>query len=130
MRRPTSGEIRNALGIVLFNANNHPVPHAVLGRDFSKLQNESTKAIEQLLDQMEGAEETITIAQAREVVRMAKEQAWDDAVAMFITRGWVVPSKKVRKMARKQMYEANPYRDIIQTDEAVLDVLSGAGGQA
>lgn len=72
-------------------------------------------------------EETITIAQARELVRMAKEQAWDDAVARFTQLGWALPSKKVRTMVRKQMYEANPYRDIIQPDEAVTDLLSGAG---
>ena len=53
MRRPKREEISNALGSVLFDANNHPVPHAVLGRDFSKLRNEATKAIEQLLDYAE-----------------------------------------------------------------------------
>lgn len=50
MRRPSDTEIRNALAAVIFDANNHPDPSAVLGKSITPLVNATTDAMIALLN--------------------------------------------------------------------------------
>ena len=53
MKRPESLKIRRALAREIVNAQNHPNPVDVLGKDMSQLIDATTQAIEALLDEHE-----------------------------------------------------------------------------